>query len=517
MATAALDRAMLDMDAARKAFEAAAVRVSEELEQLQERVTEAKAKLSVERERTAQAAVKRRCRSGSGAGTQGAGAGAEANPDAQSALRFNIAVGDAEERLQTTTRAMARVHAATQSVRASVDAAKADAVELLSADRLAAAKESRNEGCNELMRLMDRVDLGGTNHAKILRRLGVVSLWRVRGVSRGFRRWATSMLSSLPRLVVVGGDRYGDVPPLNDVTIASVESLDLSTMRWSAAGCMPSLPDPRPWHSVSCCADGRVVVCGGTNHGGADQMDHLRSAAQWLPRTSTWSALPDLPAARNDAASVPLPDGRMMLIGGDSGGEAQGEAYASVLVLAADGSRWSDLAPLTEARAYPAAALLPDGKVLVAGGLSSPGDSGEPLKTAELWEPATQKWTALPPMAHQREAPAMCVLPSGRVAVLHGYGADGMARTDGEVFDPVKREWEPLAERASHSHGNFTDSGAVAVAGGLVAAGGAATTELYDEENGRWVTLPRATAEFREGTGLVSVPAAALVAAAAMP
>ena len=35
MATAALDRALLDMDAARKAFEAAAVRVSGELEQLQ--------------------------------------------------------------------------------------------------------------------------------------------------------------------------------------------------------------------------------------------------------------------------------------------------------------------------------------------------------------------------------------------------------------------------------------------------------------------------------------------------
>ena len=60
MATAALDRALLDMDAARKAFETAAVRVSGELEQLQQRVTKANAKLSVERERTAQAVVKRR-------------------------------------------------------------------------------------------------------------------------------------------------------------------------------------------------------------------------------------------------------------------------------------------------------------------------------------------------------------------------------------------------------------------------------------------------------------------------
>ena len=74
MATAALDRAMLDMDAARKAFEAAAVRVSGELEKLQQRVTETNAKLYTERESTAQAVVKRRRRSGGGAGARSAGA-----------------------------------------------------------------------------------------------------------------------------------------------------------------------------------------------------------------------------------------------------------------------------------------------------------------------------------------------------------------------------------------------------------------------------------------------------------
>jgi hypothetical protein len=301
---------------------------------------------------------------------------------------------------------MARVHAATQSVRASVDAAKADATELLSAERMANTKEHRNEGCNELIRLMGRVDLGSSNHEMILRHLGVVSLWRVRGVSRGFRRWATSMLSSLPRLVAVGG--LGVNPP-KWLATASVESLDLSTMRWSAAGCMPSLPDPRAWHSVSCCADGRVVVCGGTNHGGADQMDHSRSVAQWLPGTRTWSVLPDLPAGRACAASVRLPDGRTMLIGGMFGGQT----LASVLVLAADGSGWSDLPSLRGARAGAAAAVLPDGKVLVAGGKSGVADDTA-LNTAELWDPATQKWTALPPMAHKRTDAAACVLPSGR-------------------------------------------------------------------------------------------------------
>jgi hypothetical protein len=338
---------------------------------------------------------------------------------------------------------------------------------------------------------------------------GVVGLWRLWGVCRAFRGWARAELSSLPRVVAVCGG-VGDssaAPKL--VATSSVESLDLSTMRWSAAGCMSSLPDPRAYHSVSCRADGRVVVCSGWNVGGADTMLRLRGTAlQWLPGTGAWSALPDLPAKRHGMGSVSLPDGRTMLIGGQSGGQA----LASVVVLAADGSGWSNLAPLTRARHYPAAALLPDGKVLVAGGMSgtrSANTAFHTINTAELWDPATQKWTALPSMVHKRAIPVACVLPSGRVAVVGGQNADGAAHKDGEVFDPVKREWEPLGAETASMHG---DPSAVAVSGGLVIVSEDATdrNELYDEESGRWFALPHAMVQSRQAAGLVSVPVAAL-------
>jgi N-acetylneuraminic acid mutarotase len=240
-------------------------------------------------------------------------------------------------------------------------------------------------------------------------------------------------------------------------------------------------------------------------------MEHLTSTAlQWLPGTNTWSALPDLPAGRDGAASVRLPDGRTMLIGGRDDND---QVLASVLVLAADGSGWSDLPSLTGARTGPATALLPDGKVLVAGGMSGEGDDTA-LNTAELWDPATQKWTALPPMAHQRTHAAACVLPSGRVAVVGGTGTDGDDRKDGEVFDPVKREWEPLGAEMAYRH---VANSAVAVPGGLVVVsvddGG--PNELHDEESGRWFQLPHAMVQPRQGTGLALVPAAALIAAQA--
>ena len=55
MPVEALERAIADMNANRKAFEAAAVRVSSELEALAERVAKANAEMSTERETIARA------------------------------------------------------------------------------------------------------------------------------------------------------------------------------------------------------------------------------------------------------------------------------------------------------------------------------------------------------------------------------------------------------------------------------------------------------------------------------
>ena len=272
---------------------------------------------------------------------------------------------------------MARAHAATQAVRAAVDAAKSTALELVSVDRLAFAKEARNEGWNELVRLTappwswDLV------------------LWRLRGACRALRRWSTQQLSSMPHMVCVGGMAKDSsvAPPVARAT-ASVEALDLSTMQWSGAGCMPALPDPRARPSMSLAADGgdSVMVFCGYNHGVADPMHHLmKTALRWSPGGSEWASLPDLPEERQGAVSVGLPDGRTLVIGGFvedlDDADDQGHVMASVVARAAGGSEWSALAPMAQARSDAAAVVLPDGKVLVAGGYSTDQDDAA-LETA---------------------------------------------------------------------------------------------------------------------------------------
>jgi len=162
------------------------------------------------------------------------------------------------------------------------------------------------------------------------------------------------------------------------------------------------------------------------------------------------------------------------------------------------------------ARFVPAAALLPCGKVLVAGGKTAlQPDSA--LKTAELWDPATGAWSDLPPMAEERVGSTCCVLPSGRVAVVGGEGIDNKSKANGEVFDPEARTWQQLPLMAHRR----AASGVVAVAGGLLAVGSnelGAPNQLFDEGSGRWFALPHPMAEPRISTRAVSLPVAALTA-----
>ena len=187
-------------------------------------------------------------------------------------------------------------------------------------------------------------------------------------------------------------------------------------------------------------------------------------------------------------------------------------ALASVEALAADCSGWAALTPMGMPRFGHVAVALPCGKVLVAGGTTR--GSHQPIKTAELWDPATGAWSELPDMAHERAFADCCLLPDGRAAVVGGWEFGGHMRTDGEAFDVEAQTWQPLPHMA---HARRLH-GLGAVVGGLLAVGGTinAPSELFDEASGRWFELPHPMAEPRVRCKIVSLPASAPPAAGAV-
>ena len=352
-------------------------------------------------------------------------------------------------------------------------------------------------------------------HEVVFSFFSVVELWRLRRVCRAFRRWGVAALAALPRVVVVGG-RVADNDDDDDMT-TGVEVLSLSTLRWTAANVLPTLPEPRLGPSACSFGDGRLVVVGG--RGGVNYQTGLRTALQWVPGATSWESLPNMLEVRSGPAVVALPDGRTMVIGGFEWHSRS--AIASVEVLAANGSGWSALKPMGAARTSPAAALLPCGKVLVTGGegINTAAAGEKPrynLKTAEVWDPTTEAWTELPSMAHERSWVHGCVLPSGRVAVVGGADIDFVIRRDGELFDPEEGTWQPMAlppsDPGRHSYGMVAVSGGLLLLGGPWAAIAEAPNRLFDEASGRWFALPHPMAEPRYDTTAVLLPAAAFAA-----
>jgi hypothetical protein len=73
---------------------------------------------------------------------------------------------------------------------------------------------------------------------------------------------------------------------------------------------------------------------------------------------------------------------------------------------------------LVAARSSHTATLLPNGKVLVAGGVGSSGI----LASAEIYDPASGSWTATGNMLSGREFHTATLLPNGQVLVAGGVG-----------------------------------------------------------------------------------------------
>jgi hypothetical protein len=119
---------------------------------------------------------------------------------------------------------------------------------------------------------------------------------------------------------------------------------------------------------------GDVLVAGGSGPQGL-----LAGAEVYRVATGTWQATGDLVTGRDAGfALVPLLDGRVLVAGGrdDSGALPYAELYDEVL------GTWVRTNDMALPRMSPAAAVLADGRVLVAGG-SGPATGG----SAEVFIP----------------------------------------------------------------------------------------------------------------------------------
>jgi hypothetical protein len=132
-------------------------------------------------------------------------------------------------------------------------------------------------------------------------------------------------------------------------------------------------------------------------------------------------------------------------------------------------------------RAFDAATLLADGRVLVAGGSDRHGE----LASAEIFDPKTGTFTATGSMATRRIYTTATLLPDGRVLVAGGGGdyADRQFLASAEIFDPNAGTWAAtgsMAEARTWGAAVPLKDGRVLVTGGYGDLAPLASAELYD-------------------------------------
>jgi N-acetylneuraminic acid mutarotase len=303
----------------------------------------------------------------------------------------------------------------------------------------------------------------------------------------------TATLLDDGRLLVTGGayDFWGET------ATATCEIYDPSTGTWSAAAAMNA---ERSSHTATLLPDGRVLVTGGFAGGGYA----LSSAEIYDPTTNTWTAAASMGLRRYRHHAIALNGDSVLIVGGRQGNI---DGYGSMDIWGPVSSceiydvvndTWSTAGSMNQNRVETGLALLPDGRVLAAGGINSNlymDIWAQPATaTCEIYDPVTNTWSYTDSLNSARNYVRLVTMDDN--SVLSIGGELGMAALkDCRLFNVDSSQWTAATEL----NNSRIISEAVKLPGGdVMTVGGwsylwsaqTGTTEIYRYDGGAWDSLP---------------------------
>jgi hypothetical protein len=307
------------------------------------------------------------------------------------------------------------------------------------------------------------------------------------------------------RVLIVGGiERNGVMQP-------GAELFDPVTGRFTVTG------KPLAQHGWGVTAtllrNGRVLVAGGST--GCDSPCYTASAELYDPVTGTFVPTDKMTVPRAEARAVLLRTGEVLLVGGtpvtESNPVLSAELYhpssgtfsslgvthlsdATQIIPLNDGRafvvgssgtdlydpstrRFTSTGKMTVPRSKFGGALLPDGRVLIAGGQAG-GAWGTRVKSTQIYDPRTGRFLRGPELNENRFklSKAIVSLKDGRVLI-----AGGAERP--EVYDPNSGAFVPVGgttlDGFCFSTATLLSDGRVLLAGGYARPGGSGVNHAW--------------------------------------
>ena len=307
-------------------------------------------------------------------------------------------------------------------------------------------------------------------------------------------------------LIAAGMARNGIIEP-------TAELYDPHTGRFMSAGKMQS---PRGWGvTATLLSSGKVLLAGGGSASGCDASCYLASAEVYDPSSGAFTSAGSMTTPRAGANAILLQNGDVLIVGGNdvSGGRhiASAELYhpatgtfsitgsmhsegASVLVMLKNGKvlalndaggeiydpatgRFTPAGNLNIARAKYGVALLPDGRLLVAGGQTG-GAWGPKSSATEIYNPAAGTFIPGPEMNFARFKLKKAVVSLGDGLILIAGGAE-----QPEIYDAASNSFHPATGSRLDSYYFSTatrlSTGEVLIVGGYARPGGPAVNHAW--------------------------------------
>ena len=265
--------------------------------------------------------------------------------------------------------------------------------------------------------------------------------------------------------------------------------------RWDSAGELSGYP--LQTHVVA--FGKRALVVGSDNVCTPGAAFPESSRVQIFGGDERWDAAPSLARARDRFLALSLPDGSVLVVGGLTDSQGGPKSFRSTYRLKPGALEWVRSGDLNSARSGPAGSVLKDGRILVAGGWYSDMPDAPPvlvIASAELFDPATGRWSRTGSLARARLGASAATLSDGRVLIAGGWGdiprdvegpygfSDELASA--EIFDPAT--------------GTFSETGSLpwpaswasliplADGGALIVSGYRAAR--FDVATGQWAETP---------------------------
>ena len=294
------------------------------------------------------------------------------------------------------------------------------------------------------------------------------------------RRSATATLLPNGKVLIAGG------ADINGDAFAGTELYDPASNSFATSG-TATMNVARYRATATLLSNNKVLIAGGEDSNGAA----LGSTELYDPITNSFAAsgTATMNIARGTATATLLPNGKVLIAGGFG---AIGDLASTELYDPASNSFATSGTPTMSSNRYGATAtLLPNGLVLIAGGTDISG----PVTSTDLYDPATNTFAAsgTATMNVARYYATATLLPNNKVLIAGGYGYAGVLNST-ELYDAASNSFATSGTATMNAARNFYQTatllpnGDVLIAGGEGAHGDLSSTELYTPSSNSFAT-----------------------------